>query len=630
MNNNDYLRLGAMFAGDAISVESEKGFLMSNANTDIAKSYINAGKTLEFKTNAETGIVGEESNPIRILNDRAPVNITAESAYIQGMGSIALGIQNGTLVLGNINTKGEFVAESEGSLAVGREEEKDGSGKVKKEAVAGSIVAGGDVMLTAKDELTLDGTVTAGNQGFVKKELTLTAFDGNITQTNKGAIAADTVNTFNGKSLLLENADNQFNNIIVDGIETKSETGLVEKPAIDGDVRIRDNSEALTVTINRDVAGDISVTNLLENGTLANGGNLTADGSIALTAEGRLTQTEGTLLTAGKDVTLTSEFGYVIQDETEDQTTGIKAPKVTVISAEGVDLQGEDNQFGALAVQSTDENAPIQGSVLVQDSADKLELSIQPVINGDIAVANTKENGVIQVSSELQAKGNGEKVMGDITLQSDGSMQTDRKLTANRDVNLASTNGAMTIGGDISTVIGDISLQSKEAMQTTGALTANQNVNITSTDGTMTVGGAVTAGDVVIITSGGEMSIGGVVSAGDSVSIISTDGAMTVSGTVSTDTGDIILQSKEAMQTTGGLTAGNDVSISSGDEMSIGGDVSSTNGDIDLQSNRTMQTTGKLTAAKNVKATSTDGTMSIGKDVSATNGSIALQSSGMM
>ena len=651
MNNADYLRLGAMFAGDTISVESEKGFLMSNANTDIAKSYINAGKTLEFKTNTETGIVGEEINPIRLLNDRAPVNITAESAYIQGMGSIALGIQNGTLVLGNINTKGEFVAESEGSLAVGREEETDDSGKVTKEAVAGSIVAGGDVTLGAKDSLTLDGTVTAGNLGIVKKDLTLTAFNGNIIQTDKGAIAADTVKTFNGKSLLLENAENQFNNIIVDGIETESEPGLVENPAIDGDVRIQDNSEALTVTFNRDVAGDISVTNLLENGTLANGGNLTAEGSIALAAEGRLTQTAGTLLTAGNDVTLTSEFGNVIQDEAEDTTTGIKASKVTVISAEGVDLQGEGNQFGALAVESTDENAPIQGSVLVQDSADKLELSIQPAINGDIAVANTKENGVIQVSSELQAKGDGENVKGDITLLSDGSMQTDRKLTANRDVNLISESGAMTIGGDVSTATGDITLQSKEAMQTTGALTAGDDVNITSTDGAMTVGGAVsTSTGNITLQSKEAMQTTGELTANQNVNITSTDGTMTVGGDVIATNGDIVLQSSGTMQTTGVLTAGDDVSITSGDEisvggavsagdsvsitstngaMSIGGDVTASGSGIALQSSGTMQTSGKLTAAKNVKAT-TAGAMIIGKDVSASNGSIALQSSGTM
>ena len=162
MNNSDYLRLGAMFAGNTISVDSEKGFRMSSANSAIAESYINAGKTLELKTNANTGIVGEANNPIRILNDRAAVNIAAQSAYIRGMGSLALGIQNGTLVLGTITTKGEFVAESDGSIAVGRDEETS-AGKVVKEEVTGKITTGGNATLSATDDLTLNGTVTVGN-----------------------------------------------------------------------------------------------------------------------------------------------------------------------------------------------------------------------------------------------------------------------------------------------------------------------------------------------------------------------------------------------------------------------------------------------------------------------------------
>ena len=50
MNVADVLRVGAMYAGDTISLNSTKGFKMSDANSDIASSYINAGKKLEFKT----------------------------------------------------------------------------------------------------------------------------------------------------------------------------------------------------------------------------------------------------------------------------------------------------------------------------------------------------------------------------------------------------------------------------------------------------------------------------------------------------------------------------------------------------------------------------------------------------
>ena len=529
--DNDFLRLGAMYAGDTISLNSEKGFKMSNANTSIADSYINAGKTLKLKTNATTGIVGEVNNAIRILNDRAPVNIVANSAYIHGVGSLNLGIQNGTLVLGTINTKGEFIAESNGSLSVGREAEKDSTGKVVKPAVDGSINTGGDATLTAKEDLTLDGSVTTGDLENTKKTLTLTATNGIISQTDKGAITADKVNTINGNSLLLENTGNQFNSITVDSGSTAD---------IAGDVRIKDNADALTVKINQKVAGDtanklagdISVQNLKANGTLTNEGNLTATGSISLNSKGDLTQKTGTVLTAGKDVNATSTDGAMsingdiaaangnitlsakedlqtagmltanqnvnatstdgamsisgditakdsialraddalTQGEnvllvagkdvtltsaknaiTQKASGGIQAPKVTTVSAKDVDLQGTGNKFNALDVQSSDKDMPIQGSVSVLDNVDKLTLSVQPTINGDIAVENQKANGVLQVASELQAKGNGAEVKGDITLKSDGSMQTDKKITAANNVELTSSSGDVSINGDVTT-----------------------------------------------------------------------------------------------------------------------------------------------------------------------------------
>ena len=469
MKQDAVLKLGAMYAGDTISLESKMGFLMREykPNEDIAESYINAGKNLVFTADATNGVVGDADHAIRILNDRAPVNITAGSAYIRGVGSISKGVQNGTLLLGTINTMEEFTAVSDGSLSVGREEEKDSSGNVVKEKVEGSILSGGDVTLGAMDNLTLDGAVTAEDleNG---KELTLTAFNGNIIQTDKGVITAETVNTFNGKSLLLENENNQFNSIIVDGIVT----GEGEEPAINGNVRIKDNSDALTVTINRKVEGDISVTNLLENGMLTNGGNLTATGSINLAAEGDVTQAAGTMLTADKDVTLTSESGNVIQTatESEEETAGIIAPKVMVKSAKEVDLQGEDNQFGTITVQSSDENDPIDGTVSVLDSTEKLVLSIQSAVNGNITVEN--KTGELQVVSDLQANGDEAEAKGDITLQSMEDMQTTGTLTAGDSVNVTSVTGDVT---------------------TDGAVQAGSNVTLTSKDGAITIGAAVTA-----------------------------------------------------------------------------------------------------------------------------------------
>jgi len=326
VNSNDFLRLGAMFAGDTISLNSEKGFKMSDANADIADSYINAGKTLELRTNATTGIIGEENNPIRILNDRAPVNIAAKSAHIKGMSSLNLDIQNGTMVLGNIDIQEDFTVASEGKIA----------------------------------------------------------------QTNTGKIVADTVKTFSKEALILENEDNNFTSIEVDGLPTTED----DKPNIDGDVRINNNANALTIAVKRKVEGDISVQN-----------------------SGDLAQAQNTTIKAGKDVTLASAAGSVVQET----GTGIQAQKVTAVSAKEVDLQGTGNQFASITVKSAGENTQIDGSVSVLDNADKLELSVESDVNGDITVENT------------------------------GSLQTDGKLAAAEDVILTSVSGDVSINGDIST-----------------------------------------------------------------------------------------------------------------------------------------------------------------------------------
>ena len=487
VKNDDYLRLGAMFAGDTISLNSEKGFKMSDANADIADSYINAGKTLEFKANTETGIVGDAGYAIRMLNDRADVNIAAGFAHIKGMGSLAEDIQNGTLVLGDVNIKHDFAVESEGKIA----------------------------------------------------------------QSDTGKIVADNVMVKSGESLILENTGNQFNTITVDGIETK--TG--EKPAISGDVRLQDSADMLTVSINRDVTGSVSVKN-----------------------SGDLVQAENTTIKAGKNVTLTSAKGSVVQKT----GTGIQGKTVTAVSAKGVELQGKGNQFATITVQSSDANAPLQGSVLVQDSTDNLNLSIESAVNGNITVENKKSQGTLHAITELQANGDGADAKGDITLQSDGSLQTDSRLTAANDVKAASTNGAMTVSDDVS-ASNNIELQSKETLQTNGKLTAIQgeialtsdagnvavkeeakaktDVTLSAKAGSVAVDGAVTsrAGDVIANAMGAVATKD--VTANQNVKLTSKEGDITTGAAVTAEAGKVEATAQSDITAEGAVKAGSDVTL---------------------------------------------------------------------
>ena len=311
-----------------------------------------------------------------------------------------------------------------------------------------------------------------------------------VAQTAKGAITAKQVKTFNGKSLLLENTGNRFDSIIVD---SGSDADIA------GDVRIKDNANALTVAINRKVAVDISVQNLREGGSLKNDGNLTAMKNLSLGALGNLTQTANTIFTAGKVVTLSStstnmNYGGILQDA----TAGIRAQSVIADSFRGVDLQGAGNQFGAITVQNTAGASGLNGNVWIKDSADKLDLEFLTNVNGDIAVENKKAGGVLQVNSELHAFADETtQAGGSISLTSDGSMQTDKKITADKDVKLKSTSGAMTTNGDISTVNGDIKLDAKGAMQTNAKLTAGNDVKMTADNGDVSINSDIRTGQLM-------------------------------------------------------------------------------------------------------------------------------------
>ncbi|MBQ1416609.1 MAG: hypothetical protein IIY91_04760, partial [Selenomonas sp.] len=171
------------------------------------------------------------------------------------------------------------------------------------------------------------------------------------------------------------------------------------------------------------------VTNLLEDGSLANVGNLTATGNITLAAKGTLSQAAGTIFTAGtgKDVTLTSAAADIRQAA----DAGIEAVNVNVTSAKTVDLQGTGNKFKSIAVQASQADAPITGDVLVKTTTDGLNLSVQPAVVGNIAVENRYANGSIEVLSALQARDDDDTTVlkGNISLTAGADVNIHRDIT---------------------------------------------------------------------------------------------------------------------------------------------------------------------------------------------------------
>ena len=265
----------------------------------------------------------------------------------------------------------------------------------------------GDITLKSGGSMQTDGDLTAAN------DVKLSTMAGAIT-TNAAVMAEA------GNIEVTAQGD------VTTGGELSATEGTITLTSEGGDIAV--GNEAMA-------QGNVAL--YAEAGSVAINGALTSiDENVVATAEDAVTITAN--IEANQDVTLTSESAGI----TQTATAGIQAQTVTTASAEGVDLQG---------VQSSDENVGIQGSVLVHDSADKLVLSVQPVVNGNIIVENSELRGVLQVSSDLHAVGYGEEAEGDITLKSGGSMRTDGNLTAANDVKLTSVTGDVSIHGDIST-----------------------------------------------------------------------------------------------------------------------------------------------------------------------------------
>ena len=112
------LRLGSVYAGDTVHLESEKGFAMTN-NTAYSLGYLNAGRQLDLITDPTTGLIGTNEDRIRILNNMGTpeqyadpaankgmlINLTAKDAYVEGVNGTRG--DNTTMRLGLVELRGD-------------------------------------------------------------------------------------------------------------------------------------------------------------------------------------------------------------------------------------------------------------------------------------------------------------------------------------------------------------------------------------------------------------------------------------------------------------------------------------------------------------------------------------------
>ncbi len=353
---DEKLRLGSVFAKDTVSLESAKGFAMT-IDPDYTLAYLNGEKQLELITDGREGVIGTETNPIRILNDSGFVNLTAKEAYVKGVNGTRG--EDAVLKLARIDIADDFMASSEGNLeAVATQSARyDEEGNEVEPAVTGSLKIGGNIRLEAENQAVLNGVLSAGQAITVSGakgislggklaagtlDLTdgvytggglieLASTEGRIEQKEGSALAAYSVAAESGKGVVLTSTGNQFREFTAEGA-VAGETGVQSDKdnGIYGNVAVRTHAgDNLRAGIeSQPVYGNVSFTNL-DAGSVTvttdivakDGKNGEAGGNVSVRAENG-DVTVGLVDAVSVSLSSGSEEGHVTADTIRVEARG--------------------------------------------------------------------------------------------------------------------------------------------------------------------------------------------------------------------------------------------------------------------------------------------------------------------
>ena len=568
--DNSVLRVGSLYAGDTIALNSTQGIEMTK-DAQYAQAYLNAGKQLQFNVNAQDGIVGSEEAPLRILNSGTVISLEAGSANLKGVKGL-LG-ENTTMKLGAIQTSVDLVADSEGKLET-----------------TDNIAAGMTVKLTAKSDITLNNTVAAGTlnkagDGTIYTGgggILLTSQQGSISETENGALKAASVVTTSAGYVLLDNERNEFRNFEANGVERaiQDEAGNPVK-AIDGSVIAYAHAGAnLDAAVVDTVYGDVALRNLDEgsltvssDGIETRTGKKGEEGSILLQQQGNIL-VKGSLQADGN----VKEWSV---NGTVSHADDIRAGKdVEIAAAEGLALSGLDVAAGRdVSLKALD--GPLQIDETVVSGRDVTLFSdgdILEVKNSRISAAwnanvTQKSGDISLVNTSIQAD------TGDVAVTNkngDISVGTGSAFRAGHDVAVRNEAGA--------TALNNLVIEAgNDAVMETGSgnariadidISVDRDVTVTGKGGDIRLDGDVNAGrNLDIATTGsGSLDVGqgayAKIYAGQAISLTAEDGKVLVTNNLNpltTGTGDFTVTTRGGeIELLGRIASAQDVIAESG------------------------------------------------------------------
>ena len=630
LNNEENLKiLAAAKAGDLTWGQNEDGI---------------AGVTVR-QQQAITVQVKEKGGKVDVIGK--------ENVYLAGVKDTQLNV-NGIDTDGDIRLQGDAGVNVDGTLsgvdltiAGGTGDIAGNDGGYVKTDVTGNVNANadGDIYIHHTGDLKLLAVATNKSanfkaddnilmytdpnteaQGYINASVVnLTATDGSIGEVDNAVRILD-----NGAVV---NAFAENGNIILAGVHGDESTGELVFGTIDGAM--------LDVTSISDVSlGRAEDDSTEETEAVASSITITSDATIEAVNVDLVKGTAdiGTSTTADNNFNLTAKGGSITQSSTHNITTD----NVNVSSVNDIRLASQGNKVNSFIVNGLGDNNSLNGSVDIAGSRDggfTADLNGITVNNGSVNVTNYDEGGNLNIINSITTAGenagnvtftsagsiNAGTIVNsaaDIVMDADGAITNDGALTAQDNVNVKTTAGAINLGGSVTAKENDVNITTGSGtITTTGNVTSGTNVKVDAgTTGNIELGGIVKAqaGNVDVIANEGYIHTTGDVTANNNVNVDTANGYINLEGVVNAATGSVNVNTESGDVTTKGeVTGKTDVSINSGNgAINIGGSVTATDNDVNITTGSGAITTiGSISAGNDVTVDTKDGIVELGGNV---------------
>ena len=579
---NEKLPIGIQSTGK-VDVETNGNVYLSGRTDGEAENVLNIGN-INAGTDGNIRLQGQDGIYNLSASDRAA--ITGKNLLIQaGQGSI------GTAdVMMTTNLSGSMQAQASGGIYINQ--------LGTNNLVLDSVGAGQDIVLKSAKDILMSTDMQSGSAvNYIRSD------NGTISLEAQNIGAKDNALRILDNGVVV-NAD-ATGNIILEGVNGSGSTGELVLGTIEG--ANLDVTSAGNVSIGKDASEDEAAVE----------GSIEVNGNASISAEdGSVTQTADSNITANA---------------------------VNASATENILLNSKENKVNSFVVNGLGADNNLNGSIELAGSKDDgftANLNGITVNNGGVTVTNYAEGGSLNISGgsvtttsesagdvTFTSEGNitadtTVDSAADIVMDADGAITNDGALTAQDNVNVKTTAGAINLGGSVTAKENDVNITTGSGtITTTGNVTSGTNVKVDAgTTGNIELGGIVKAqaGNVDVIANEGYIHTTGDVTANNNVNVDTANGYINLEGKVNAATGSVDVNTESGDVTTGGEVTGyTDVDINSGaGNVKVNGNVTATNNDVNVTSGSgTITTIGSISAGNDVTVDTKDGIVELGGNV---------------